>query len=228
MTNSLSISHAIPICDPRYPILGIPQFLGLAMSLFLVVEPSGTQADTGKTPDGDKITALIKQLGDNEFAKRKAASRKLQTIGEPVLRTLRHAAAFDDDLEIRRRSKAIIRAILRRMAEGAAKKELSKWQGTWRNGDQALVITGDYWWWGRIDQFRPNEFKKNRLRIVKVSEKLTVADLFVAFGSMKGKTCKAIFHLDGNTLHYSGSYKSRPTGFKDRRGYNLAWKRVKK
>ena len=73
---------------------------------------------------------------------------------------------------------------------------------------------------------RPNEFKRNRINVVEVSENCVVADLLVAIG--KPRTCKAIFRLDGDTLLYSGSYKVRPTGFDDGSGYKVVWKRVTK
>ncbi len=59
-------------------------------------------------------------------------------------------------------------------------------------------------------------------------EKFVVADLVVEIGHFHGQTCKAIFRLDGDTLYYSGSYESRPTGFQDGSGYTVPWKRVKK
>ena len=40
----------------------------------------------------DRIVLLIKQLGNNAFAKRDAATKELETIGEKALPALRNAA----------------------------------------------------------------------------------------------------------------------------------------
>jgi len=68
------------------------------------------------------------------------------------------------------------------------------------------------------------------IKIIEVREKLTLADLLVEEGATKGKTAKAIFRVDGDTLHYCGTYNlDRPTEFKgDSDPYYYAWKRVKK
>jgi uncharacterized protein (TIGR03067 family) len=59
---------------------------------------------------------------------------------------------------------------------------------------------------------------------------LTVVDLVVEEGATKGKTVKAIFRLDGDTLHYCGTYDlDCPTEFQgDSDPYYRAWKRVKR
>src|SRR5262245_37467284 len=59
----------------------------------------------------ERVTALIKQLGDGDFARREAATRALDALGEPALAALRAAAAGSDDAEIRRRAQRLIAAI---------------------------------------------------------------------------------------------------------------------
>ena len=59
----------------------------------------------------DRIVLLIKQLGNNAFAKRDAATKELETIGEKALPALRNAAAAKGDLEIRRRAQQLIQKI---------------------------------------------------------------------------------------------------------------------
>ena len=58
----------------------------------------------------DRIALLIKQLGENAFAKRDAATKELEAIGEKALPALRNAAA-NGDLEIRRRAQKLITTI---------------------------------------------------------------------------------------------------------------------
>ncbi len=109
----------------------------------------------------------------------------------------------------------------------AAKKELARWQGEWTSGDETLIIRGDRWRWGKTGKFTLEEFTDNRIEIVSVGEKQTIANMFVEEGEHKGTACKAIFRLDGDTLQYSGSYEILPTGFDDGSGYAVNWKRVK-
>lgn len=65
--------------------------------------------------DAEKIAALIRQLGDDVFTEREAASQQLEAIGVPAFLALRKAAASSPDLEIRRRAERVIRAILPRL-----------------------------------------------------------------------------------------------------------------
>ena len=67
-----------------------------------------------------------------------------------------------------------------------------------------------------------------KLKVIDISEKLTLVDLLVDEGETKGKTCKMILRLEGDTLHYCGTYnEARPTEFKsaDENVY-YAWKRT--
>lgn len=58
-----------------------------------------------------RIADLIRQLSHDEFAKRQAASKELEAIGEPALAALRKAAESSDSVEARQRAEQIIRAI---------------------------------------------------------------------------------------------------------------------
>ncbi len=66
---------------------------------------------TGTKPAPRRITELIMQLGDDDFAKREAASKALEAIGKPALGALQKAAASNEDLEIRSRAKSVLAAI---------------------------------------------------------------------------------------------------------------------
>ncbi len=63
----------------------------------------------------DRIASLVKQLSDDEFARRQAASAELEAIGEPALPALRRAADAPE-LETRRRARAVIAAVVERLA----------------------------------------------------------------------------------------------------------------
>jgi sulfatase modifying factor 1 len=80
-----------------------------------------------------RIAALVKQIGDEEFARREAASAGLEAIGEKALPAVRAALAKADDVDYRRRAQAIVRAII----QGARK---SKTTGL----EMALVEEGEF------------------------------------------------------------------------------------
>src|SRR5205085_10660909 len=61
-------------------------------------------------PDDAEIARLIKQLGDDDFFNREAATKRLKEIGEPAFDALQKAST-SDDLEVRRRAEPIIAVI---------------------------------------------------------------------------------------------------------------------
>ena len=62
-------------------------------------------------PDDAEIARLIKQLGDDDFDKREAASKELKAIGEPARAALQEAAASSKDAEIRQRASRLMPAL---------------------------------------------------------------------------------------------------------------------
>src|SRR5437660_449314 len=104
--------------------------LGVAVGIILTAQMGMLRGDPGKETGSERITRLIKQLGDDSFAKREAASKELEAIGE-VLAALKQAATSSDDLETRRRAARILQTIAARDAEVAAMAELAKLQGAW-------------------------------------------------------------------------------------------------
>ena len=66
----------------------------------------------GKEITAERITSLIDQLGDEAFAKREAAHKAIDTLGEQALPALRKAAVENGDAEIRRRCRRLIRTIM--------------------------------------------------------------------------------------------------------------------
>jgi hypothetical protein len=68
-----------------------------------------------KQPEQDRIAGLIKQLGDDDFARREGATRELETIGQPALEALGKAAVGSSDLEVRSRAADLVTRILDRL-----------------------------------------------------------------------------------------------------------------
>ena len=62
-------------------------------------------------PDDAEIARLVKQLGSSDFRKRGAASKELESIGEPARAALRKAAASGDDVEMKRRASGLIQTL---------------------------------------------------------------------------------------------------------------------
>ncbi len=98
------------------------------------------------------------------------------------------------------------------------------------SGGELFFVKGDRWSWVTVGR-KPTY--ANSILIVEVQEKMTLADLVVSEPDhpQSGRTVKAVFHLDGDTLHYCGTYDlPRPTQFVKGRGdpYYVGWKRVKK
>lgn len=79
----------------------------------------------------DRVARLIRELGHDKYAKREAASKTLDEIGEPALEALRTAALSAGDSEIRQRAERIVQAITGRLRAEAGRKDLEKLQGTW-------------------------------------------------------------------------------------------------
>lgn len=84
--------------------------IGTSIVLFagLITPVHGQMA---KEKDAERIAVLVKQLGDDKFAKREMASKELQSIGEKALPTLR-AAFANMDFEVHTRGKELERLIL--------------------------------------------------------------------------------------------------------------------
>ena len=116
---------------------------GAIVAVLPTAQAGTLPGDPGKEAETERIARLVKQLGDDAFEKREAASMELDAIGAPALDALRKAAS-DDDLEIRRRAEQIVQAVAGRIRAAAAQKELAKWEGSWQAaGDVKMTIKGD-------------------------------------------------------------------------------------
>jgi formylglycine-generating enzyme required for sulfatase activity len=88
----------------------------------LLVSAAGAGA-RGEDPKNEKavqarIAALVKKLGDREYAEREAASKELAALGEAALLAVRHAADHSDVLEISARARLLVRTILLNARKG--------------------------------------------------------------------------------------------------------------
>jgi hypothetical protein len=90
-------------------------FLSVAVGLSFVAGSDWLRSETGKAAGAKRIAVLIQQLGDDKFAKREAASKELETLGEEALAALRSAAAASEDPEIRRRAETLSAVIGKRL-----------------------------------------------------------------------------------------------------------------
>jgi WD40 repeat protein len=88
----------------------------------------------------DQVKKLIDQLGDDDAGVRKAAMKKLETLDEAVLPTLRDVAASHPDVDVRLRLLVVARAIqdrhwvlIKAMGAGAALKASPLGDGYWLN-----------------------------------------------------------------------------------------------
>jgi WD40 repeat protein len=62
-------------------------------------------------PDPGEVAGLVKQLGEEDAARREAAIRRLEAIGEPALAVLRQVVRTHPDPDVRLRAALVARAI---------------------------------------------------------------------------------------------------------------------
>lgn len=191
----------------------------LAATGGLLGQPPGERVE-------DRVARLITQLGHAEFARRDAATRELDAIGEPALGALRKAAASSDDAEIRRRAERILVSITARVRAAVTKKELEKLQGTWirvaheTNGqrvngeDHIFTVKGDKWTTHLSGQLLQGGTVAN----IEVKEAFHAIDLPITEGSNVGVTARSIYAIEGDSLSYVNSGEPRATDFTTKPG----------
>ncbi|MGH7226302.1 MAG: WD40 repeat domain-containing protein, partial [Gemmataceae bacterium] len=98
--------------------------------------------------DSADIDKLIEQLGDDDLAKRRAASKRLEGIGAPALEKLRDAEKKHSDPDVKLRAGLIVRAIENK-GWGEVRTIVGPTRGYWLNriaftpdGKQAVVAGG--------------------------------------------------------------------------------------
>jgi uncharacterized protein (TIGR03067 family) len=213
-----------------------PAIVGAVIAILLAAQGGTPRAAPGTEAEAEAIARLIKQLGDDAFARREAATGRLKEIGEPALEALRQAAASDSDPEIRARAERIVQAI----AAVVTNRELKNLQGTWilvsraeggqvirANGDgTTMTYTGNQWAWkngGTVAQ-------AGTWNVVATGKTATSYNRHVTEGFNLGAGAMGIFRLEGDTFQYCEG-PSRPKDFATKRGdgcYCCTWKRAKK
>ncbi len=83
--------------------------LGLACSSSTTPQTTNRNA-AGDGKDG-RVEGLIKQLGDDKFTTREAASKELREIGNPALGALQKAAKEGEGAEVRRRAGQLVQEL---------------------------------------------------------------------------------------------------------------------
>jgi len=190
-------------------------------------------------PISDRLARLIRQLGDRSYARREAASRELDALGEPALDALRKAASAED-AEVGQRAELLVRPITGRIRAAVTRKELEKLQGTWSlvamevNGrqikgeDRNFVFTFKDGRWslhanGQLSQ-------AGFVQQIEVEAKHNAIELPITQGWNVGATALSIYAVEGDSLKYLNCGEPRATEFTtkpgDGRTYSI-FRRVK-
>jgi uncharacterized protein (TIGR03067 family) len=207
--------------------------VGLALAVVAAV------ADPRKEASPDRIAALVRQLGDKEFAKRETATRDLDAIGEPAREALKKAAA-GEDAEVRERAKKVLGSLDVRARAAAAKADLEKLQGTWYTTavQSAGTGTGE----DRFDTitYEGTKYVQRRagfvwavgtIEIVDATARPKRIDYFGTDGAGKGLHVCAIYTLAGEEhaicSGMSSGPASRPGEFSGKAGFLRVTRREK-
>jgi uncharacterized protein (TIGR03067 family) len=206
--------------------------VGAVIGILLTTQPAALRGDPAKETEAEKIARLIRQLGDDAFAEREAASKELDAIGEPALGALRQAAASSDDAEIRQRAGRLVQGIAGRLLAVAAKKEIAALQGTWystltetagmrQSGEDKAdrhIVTGDQW----VCKNGAAVVQTGTLSVTEVGDKLVKIDFIITGGFRNGDTWVAIYERNGDVLKWCGGYtgegRARPASFATKPG----------
>ena len=178
-------------------------------------------------PLTDRVARLVRQLGDQSFAKREAASKELDALGEPALEALRKAVSAQD-AEVGRRAERLVQAITDRLRAAVTRKELEKLQGTWslismevngqqtRGEDKNFVFTfkGDKWSLHANGQLSQG----GTVQQIEVKEKHNAIDLPITEGWNVGVTALSIYAVNGDSLKYLNCGEPRATEFTTKPG----------
>ncbi|HKB05420.1 MAG TPA: TIGR03067 domain-containing protein [Gemmataceae bacterium] len=175
----------------------------VGLALGPVANPVSTAPEKPATPE--RIAELVRQLGDKEFAKREAAGKELDAIGEPAREALKTAVA-SGDAEVRERARKVLDSLDVRVRIAAGKKDLEKLQGTWYT--TAIQSGGGSTGEDRFDTitYEGTKYVQRRngyvwaegtIEIVDATAQPKRIDYFGAEGAGKGLHVCAIYTLKG-------------------------------
>jgi uncharacterized protein (TIGR03067 family) len=214
---------------------GMPAWAAIGLACAAVLGTS--LGDPKDDAQRDRIAALVRQLGDKEFAKREAATKELDAIGEPARDALKKAVG-GSDAEVRQRAQKVLDSLDAKVRATAARKDLEKLQGTWYT--TAIQYPGTTAGEDRFDTItyegtkyiqRRNGyvFSVGTIEIVDATAKPKRIDYFGADGVMKGTHVYSIYTLDGeeHAVCSSQAPSDRPGEFSSKAGYLRVMRREK-
>lgn len=127
------------------------------LMLVLVAAAAGiVRGDPAKISEQERLTALVKQLGDNRFTKREEARKDLEAIGEKALPAIR-AVLGSPDFELDTRARQVERNIMLTLRKA---KELGL--------ELALIEPGDFDMGSRDTE--PNRREGEKQHAVKITK----------------------------------------------------------
>jgi uncharacterized protein (TIGR03067 family) len=206
--------------------MGAYVVVGAVVGVTLVVQAGTLREEPSKETENDRITRLIQQLGDEDYAKREEASQELEAIGRPALAELRKAAGSSADAEIRWRAKLLVAPV----TAATAKAELAKLQGVWavksyevegkhlpgKDKRSTMTITGDQWVARWANDDGGEQVESGSLQIVNAEKSPLAVDFVHLDGPHKGSTVFAIGRVDGDVFRFCygcNRAEARPTEF---------------
>src|ERR1700758_2540078 len=120
---------------------GMVARISLVLSAIITASPM----ILAETPETER---LIQQLGSSLFNEREAAAKKLEALGEQVLKPLEKAVATAPDPEVRNRSQRLITTIRAQLARSGDSRRLGGHGDTLSiaefSADAGLLLTGGY------------------------------------------------------------------------------------
>jgi uncharacterized protein (TIGR03067 family) len=200
----------------------------LILALACVAGPGNGRADPKADAQRERIATLIQQLGHKEFARREAASKELDAIGEPALDALRTAAA-DADAEVSRRARLVVKSV-------TARADLEKLRGTWYTVstsyqgattglDKRDTITYDG---TKYTQSRAGRvFDEGTIEIVDAAGRPKQIDYTVTDGLNKGLHARSIYTVDGDDHKICSVQGDRPAEFSGAAGFYRVMRRAR-
>jgi len=210
--------------------------LGYVAIGWAVVGPPSLGGQPDAAADAERVARLIRQLGDDDFEKRDAASKELDAIGEPAAAALRQAAKSAADPEVRRRAEGVLQA----QAGRAAKREFDKLQGAWslvayetdgrrvkgEDDGHRFTFTGEKW----SLRVGGQVFQAGTVTRVEARGKAHVIELLITEGGNVGGTAVSIFAVEGDSLRYLNTGDPAVTDFATKPGdgrHYLTFRRVR-